>query len=238
MPSALASRGLVIETGRPSTRICPPSGGWAPDRARMRVDLPAPLPPTSPTTSPARRSTVTSHTAWTPPNATLMLRISTSGGDPSFGGLGVVAVSVIDPVLWLRRPATEQRVKPHGRDEHGSDHDVLDRRVHAQDDHAGAERLHDHGAEHCAGNRSDPARKGRATDDSRRDRVQLALDPRAGHAGVEPGRLDGARDRAERTHEHVRQHDRAARVDPAELRGLRVAADREDVSPEPAAGGD
>src|SRR6266508_3732656 len=199
MPSALASRGLVIETGRPSTRICPPSGGWAPDRARISVDLPAPLPPTSPTTSPAWRSTVTSHTAWTPPNATLMLRISTSGGDPSFGGVGVVAVSVIDLVLCLRGPAAEQRVEPHGCDEHGADHDVLDRRVHAQDDHAGAERLHDHGAEHGAGDRPDPAGKGRSTNDRRRDRVQLTLDPRAGHAGVEPCGLDGPRDRAERT---------------------------------------
>ena len=48
----------------------------------MSVDLPAPLPPTRPMTSPGYRSTVTSSTAWTPPNATRMLRISTSGSAP------------------------------------------------------------------------------------------------------------------------------------------------------------
>ena len=31
MPSALASRGLAIETGWPSIRISPESAGWAPD---------------------------------------------------------------------------------------------------------------------------------------------------------------------------------------------------------------
>ena len=55
------------------------SAGCAPDSTRISVDLPAPLPPTSPMTSPAWRSIVTSRTACTPPNATLMLRISTSG---------------------------------------------------------------------------------------------------------------------------------------------------------------
>ena len=33
------------------------SAGWAPDSTRISVDLPAPLPPTRPTTSPGRRST-------------------------------------------------------------------------------------------------------------------------------------------------------------------------------------
>src|SRR5205809_55847 len=45
----------------------------------MSVLLPAPLPPTSPTTSPARKSTVTSSTACTPPNDTRIWRNSTHG---------------------------------------------------------------------------------------------------------------------------------------------------------------
>ena len=39
--------------GSPSIRISPESAGWAPDSTRIRVDLPAPLPPTRPMTSPA-----------------------------------------------------------------------------------------------------------------------------------------------------------------------------------------
>ena len=76
---ALASRGLRIVTTWPSTRISPVSAGWAPDSTRISVDLPAPLPPTRPMTSPAWRSIDTSRTAWTPPNATSMFRISTIG---------------------------------------------------------------------------------------------------------------------------------------------------------------
>ena len=52
MLNAFASRGLLIIRGTPSMRISPESAAWAPE-ARMRVDLPAPLPPTRPTTSPA-----------------------------------------------------------------------------------------------------------------------------------------------------------------------------------------
>ena len=45
----------------------------------MSVDLPAPLPPTSPMTSPGETSRDTPSTAWTPPNDTRMSRISTAG---------------------------------------------------------------------------------------------------------------------------------------------------------------
>ena len=71
--------GCGSSTGLPSMRISPVSAGWAPDRTRISVDLPAPLPPTRPMTSPAWRSIETSRTACTPPKATLMPRISTSG---------------------------------------------------------------------------------------------------------------------------------------------------------------
>ena len=49
----LGVRGFVMCATSPLTRISPLSGGCAPDRAFMSVDLPAPLPPTRPTTSPA-----------------------------------------------------------------------------------------------------------------------------------------------------------------------------------------
>src|ERR1700741_5064786 len=79
-------------------RISPESAGGAPDSTRMSVDLPAPLPPTNPTTSPARRSIETSLTAWTPPNATLMWRISTIGS--WLGPMAGAFPGAVEPAAW------------------------------------------------------------------------------------------------------------------------------------------
>ena len=54
MPSACASAGRWIRTGRPRNEIVPLSGWTAPETTLTRVDFPAPLSPTSATTSPAR----------------------------------------------------------------------------------------------------------------------------------------------------------------------------------------
>src|SRR4249920_3900302 len=100
MPCWRASRGLWIETGWPLMRISPESGGWAPDSVCISVDFPAPLPPTTATTSPACRSMLTSSTAWTPPKATRMLRSSTSvGRSAADEASGLVARSVIVSLL-------------------------------------------------------------------------------------------------------------------------------------------
>src|SRR5688500_4103627 len=116
MLRAFASRGFVMLTGLPSIRISPESAGWAPDSTRIKVDLPAPLPPTSPTTSPARRSMVTSRTAWTPPKATLMSRNSTSGG--------VATVVVKSRPSRGAAPAVD-RVEADGDDQDQAGDDVL-----------------------------------------------------------------------------------------------------------------
>src|SRR5436190_8578510 len=55
-------------TGFPSKRISPLSGAWMPATTLTRVDLPAPLSPTSAITSPGRTSKSTSASAWTDPN--------------------------------------------------------------------------------------------------------------------------------------------------------------------------
>src|SRR3954454_6010199 len=56
MPRRRASCGDRMLTGTPSIAIEPTSAGCAPESALMRVDLPAPLSPTSATTSPASTS--------------------------------------------------------------------------------------------------------------------------------------------------------------------------------------
>jgi hypothetical protein len=51
MPSRVASDGEWILTSSPSKKICPPSGWCVPAIVLISVDLPAPLSPTSATTS-------------------------------------------------------------------------------------------------------------------------------------------------------------------------------------------
>src|SRR5215471_7457696 len=71
MPSACASCGLRMCTGRPSHSTTPESAGPTPAITLTSVDLPAPLSPTSATTSPAPTSRLTSVSAST---AVLVMR--------------------------------------------------------------------------------------------------------------------------------------------------------------------
>src|SRR5262245_16250648 len=102
MPSAVASWGRAIVTLSPAKRTSPPSGVWIPAIVFTRVDLPAPLSPTSATTSPSRTSKSTRSRAWTGPNLLLTPSTSSNGvlalivfaspdlGDPRFfAGFGV-----------------------------------------------------------------------------------------------------------------------------------------------------
>src|SRR5712691_11693333 len=102
--------------------ISPESAGWAPDSARMSVDLPAPLPPTNPTTSPASRSTLTLSTACTPPNDTRMSRISASGG----------GLLIVD----LPPSAANERIEANRSHQNNPHHDVLGGRIDSQHDHS------------------------------------------------------------------------------------------------------
>src|SRR6202008_276569 len=101
----------------------------------MSVDLPAPLPPTSPTTSPGYRSTVTPWTALTPPNATSMPRISTSG--VRLGAVaGVASTAGWGIAIWSARPSANERVETDRPHEDDADDDVLGGRVDQQQGHA------------------------------------------------------------------------------------------------------
>jgi hypothetical protein len=68
MPSAMASRAERIVTLRPCTKISPRSIGKTPEIALIKVDLPAPLSPSSATTSPSRSVKVAFFSARTLPN--------------------------------------------------------------------------------------------------------------------------------------------------------------------------
>src|SRR5689334_6195160 len=79
MPSARASSGESIVTSRPSKRISPASGGWTPASALTSVDLPAPLSPTSATTSPGNTVKFAPRSARTRPKLLTMRRASSRG---------------------------------------------------------------------------------------------------------------------------------------------------------------
>src|SRR5262245_53300522 len=74
MPRRCASAGGVRMRSSPSSRISPAFGSSAPDRTWTSVDLPAPLSPTRPTTSPRCISSDSSLTAWIAPKVLVMPR--------------------------------------------------------------------------------------------------------------------------------------------------------------------
>src|SRR5262245_47241030 len=153
-----------MATGFPSIRISPESARCAPDNVRMRVDLPAPLPPTRPITSPSLRSIVTSRTAWTPPKATLIFRISSSGG--RFASVVVASPGVSPVTARLLAAATSPavpRVEADRDDQHESGNHVLSRRVHAVVAQAVRQRGHDECAQYGTRNRPDAAGERHAT---------------------------------------------------------------------------
>ena len=66
IPSFIADLGDRIWTNSPSTRTSPASGRSTPESTLIKVDLPAPLSPTKPTSSPAWNSRSMPSRAWTP----------------------------------------------------------------------------------------------------------------------------------------------------------------------------
>src|SRR6187401_1477651 len=210
MFNAFASRGFRIVTGLPSTRISPLSGACAPDNTRIRVDLPAPFPPTRPMTSPALRSMVASRTAWTPPNATLMPRISTRG-------VRSATVTVVPPFRSRSAPPVE-RVEAHRHDQDDPGHYVLPGGVDAHEAQSVGERLHDERAENRAGDRPDATGERGPADHGRRDHVQLIALADIQRRPVESRGGDRRRECAQDTHDHVGLEDRPARVDARQLR--------------------
>src|SRR5215218_759220 len=117
MPRSVASCGPLIRTSSPSNRIVPSSGEWIPAIAFTSVDLPAPLSPTRPITSPAWTAKSTRSKAWTGPNR-LLTPSSSRSGVPS-------AISTGDSRFFaVGRVGTGAEFR--GADEPVFDHRVLD----------------------------------------------------------------------------------------------------------------
>ena len=76
MPCWRASIGRCSTISRPSIFIVPCDGGKLPAIILTSVDLPAPLSPISPTTSPGSMANETSFTAWMAPKCFEMLASS------------------------------------------------------------------------------------------------------------------------------------------------------------------
>ena len=88
MPRAIAALGSVIWTCSPCRWICPLVGACTPASTLTRVDLPAPLSPTTATTSPARTSRSMSVRASTEPKDLQMpRRLSTGSTDGVTGSV-------------------------------------------------------------------------------------------------------------------------------------------------------
>ena len=88
-------------TVSPSKTISPLSGEWVPATHLIRVDLPAPLSPTSAITSPGMTSNSTSLSAWTEPK---LFEIPWSSSS------GVVAAAV---VMGAKEWGRALRAGPH-----------------------------------------------------------------------------------------------------------------------------
>ncbi len=69
MPAAMASATVSDSRATPSIAIVPPDGATTPPRIFIRVDLPAPFSPISPTTSPRPAANETSRSACVAPKA-------------------------------------------------------------------------------------------------------------------------------------------------------------------------
>src|SRR5665647_1890174 len=96
MPSVIEVLGSGMDTVCPSSSISPASWGYTPARILTSVDLPAPLSPTSATTSPAAMSRSTSVRAFTDPKD-LEIPLSRNTTWPGVWGGGPVGVLVDVP---------------------------------------------------------------------------------------------------------------------------------------------
>src|SRR6185437_13783907 len=103
MPTSRASRGSWNTTGLPSINSSPLVGWCTPDSILMKVDLPAPLSPSTQVTFPARTVVEMSDSEMTLPNVLVMLRISSIGAsepDSDAGG-GCSVTSTLIAISYL-----------------------------------------------------------------------------------------------------------------------------------------
>ena len=192
----------------------------------IRVDLPAPLWPRSPTTSPGWRSTVTSSTALMPPKAMEMLRISTSGRcvgwRAAVHGLRSLTGSAGGRRRRARRPATSTAPTTMFCSGVSTPSSTM---PDCRDCITSAPSI-------APGDRADAAGERRAADHRGGDHVELVEGAGGVGGGVEARGRDAGRDAAEHAHQAEDLHQHPAGRDAGQLGRLRVAADGEDVAAE------
>src|ERR1700749_2473200 len=174
MPSDLAWSTDLNLTSRSSRRIRPEEGGWKPHRILSRVDLPAPLSPMSPSTSPRFRRRFTSVSAVTAPYRLEMWsqRRTSPPGFTSSACPGVLAVmSALSPFPQLR----ELNVRHHGDEDRRAEDDEKRIGAHADEREPVEQDAKHHRAEEGANDRSHAAQHRRAADHRRGDRVEHPL---------------------------------------------------------------
>src|SRR6185437_3873095 len=125
---------------------------------------------------------VTSRTAWTPPNATLMLRISTRG-------VPCATVTALPPPRSGTAPAV-QGVEADGEDQHDPGRNVLPRRVDADEAKPVVQGRQHERAEHGTRDRPDAAGERGSANHGRRDHVQLVAGADVEGRAVEARRRD------------------------------------------------
>src|SRR5699024_15632 len=121
-PAFCASLGEENLCRAPLMTRSPSSAAWTPAMTLIRVDLPAPLSPTRPTTSPRPTVRWMSVRAWTAPNRLLMPRSSSTGslsppGARDAAGAGSGVSDVI--CSYSSRSFRPERRRPDGRRRRG-----------------------------------------------------------------------------------------------------------------------
>src|SRR5512132_4634185 len=101
MPSERAWSTLRGSYGSPRRKRLPSSGFWKPQMIFMSVDLPAPLSPSSPRTSPLRRCMLMSRRAVTGPKR---LEMCSTRRTSSAAAVGATMCSPVMPVSANARP--------------------------------------------------------------------------------------------------------------------------------------
>src|SRR5882672_4416298 len=176
MPAARASRGPPNRTLAPSMRNSPSSCGWTPDRILIRVDLPAPLSPSTHVTSPARTSIEMSFSAITLPKYLLTWRTSRRGAP-----------------LWLMASSTagargappDEGVHAHGDEQDHAEEGEVPVRVPPGEDDADLREADDKGADRRADGGPIAAGQETAADDRGDDEEEFLAHALAGLDALE-----------------------------------------------------
>src|SRR5580700_7261673 len=171
MPSDLAWSTDLRVTSWPSRTIRPEVGGWNPHRILSRVDLPAPLSPISPSTSPRFNRRFTSVSAVTAPYRLDMCsqpRTSPPGFTSSAWPGVLAAMSALSPFPQPR----ELNVPHHGDEDRPAEDNAQRVGAHADEREPVEQDAKYHRAEEGADDGSHAAQHRRAADHRGGDRVE------------------------------------------------------------------